>query len=179
MYSLKISLDDLKDGSIPGISPVCGSFLCETSKVCFDIQNHSSNVRMSLRGIRDENCRVIWKGKVDDQMKRTWADPQEVTEYGACGVAIVLILKLTDYTVIERSRKGTGFDYWLGFKTSELPFENSARLEVSGILNGDDVVFNSRVKQKRNQTAPTDKTNLPAFIVVVEFGEPKSKVVKK
>jgi len=42
--------------------------------------------------------------------------------------------------VIERSRKGTGFDYWLGSadEVGELPFQNKVRLEVSGIGKADD-----------------------------------------
>jgi len=40
----------------------------------------------------------------------------------------VLILQLTNLTVIERSRKGTGFDYWLGIQdsTATMPFQRIA-----------------------------------------------------
>ena len=43
------------------------------------------------------------------------------------------------YTVIHRSRKGTGFDYWLGDEKNEdeLPLQSKARLEVSGIRRAD------------------------------------------
>src|ERR1035438_522994 len=37
--------------------------------------------------------------------------------------------------VVLRSRKGTGFDYWLG-KGGDAAFAAKARLEVSGILDG-------------------------------------------
>jgi len=134
---------------------------------------------MSLETLSNAEYEIVWTGKVTEQIKKTWNDTQEMTEYGASGVAILLILKLTKYTVIERSRKGTGFDYWLGDKNSLLPFQSSARLEVSGILKGDNTIFNSRVKQKLKQTFPTDSTNLPAYVVVVEFGLPKAKMVTK
>lgn len=175
---LKICLDDLQNGH-PGISSSCGSYLGEAAKVCFDNQKHISDVRMSLSGISKKKCEVVWNSKITDQIKRTWNDMQETTEYGACGVAVLLILELTEYTVIERSRKGTGFDYWLGYKNTDLPFQNSARLEVSGILKGTKNAFDSRIKQKKKQTLPTDNSNFPAYIVVVEFGEPKAAVEKK
>lgn len=176
--SFQISLNELAKG-LPGINSICGSFLCDASRVCLDNQNHTSGVKILLEGISNANCKIVWKGKIDEQSRRSWNDTQEMTEYGACGIAILLILKLTEYTVIERSKKGTGFDYWLGYRNSELPFQNSARLEISGILKGDRVTFNSRVSQKLKQTFPTDNTELPAYVVVVEFSEPKVKMVTK
>ncbi len=92
----------------------------------------------------------------------------------------MLLDKLTDFTVIERSRRGTGFDYWLGIKdeTQELPFQNKVRLEVSGIRRGDDTRIRARVKQKIEQTNPSDGA-LPTYIVVVEFSRPLSWIVHK
>jgi hypothetical protein len=85
--------------------------------------------------------------KVDKQMKRTHADTQEATELGACGVAILLVTSVTDYNVVERSYKGTGFDYWLTRQGSKnLSFD--ARLEVSGILDGSKAAIAARGKQK-------------------------------
>jgi hypothetical protein len=49
---------------------------------------------------------------------------------------------------------------------------------VSGIRQGDAAKIASRLKQKREQTAPSDGA-LPAYIVVVEFGTPRAQVVKK
>jgi hypothetical protein len=92
----------------------------------------------------------------------------------------MLITNLTDFTVIERSRRGTGFDYWLGIQdeSSELPFQNKVRLEVSGIRSGDDSRIRARAKQKIEQTNPSDGA-LPAYIVVVEFSKPLSLIVQK
>lgn len=176
--SFQISLNELESG-LPGINRICGSFLCDASRMCFDNQNHVSGIKIILEGISNAECKVVWTGEIDEQSRRTWNDTQEMTEYGACGIAILLILRLTEYTVIERSKKGTGFDYWLGYKNAELPFQNSARLEISGILKGDRLTFNSRVNQKLRQTFPTDYTELPAYVVVVEFSEPKAKTVTK
>lgn len=171
-------LSDLENGC-PGISPAAGKYLSEASKTCFDTQNHVSGVKISIEGISSEEFEVHWLGEIDDQIHRTWADQIEMTNYGACGIAVLLVLKFTKYTILQRARIGTGVDYWLSEKESELPFQNSARLEVSGILKERNSAFNSRVNQKLKQTYPTDSGGLPAYIVVVEFSKPKAKMLKK
>ena len=103
---------------------------------------------------------------------------QDATEYGAYGISFILIRQLTPFTIIERARKGPGFDYWLGYE-DDILFQKKARLEVSGILRGTDAEINSRSKQKLAQTAPSDGMGLHAYIVIVEFNQPTSKVVTK
>lgn len=116
--------------------------------------------------------------KVDKQMKRTHADTQEATELGACGVAILLVTSVTDYKVVERSYKGTGFDYWLTRRSSKsLSFD--ARLEVSGILDGSKASVAAKSKKKLVQTDVSDHTGLPAYAVIVAFGAPMASMVKK
>ena len=47
---------------------------------------------------------------------------------------------------MERSAKGTGIDYWLGVgKDQRGVFQASARLEVSGILKGNESKINARL----------------------------------
>jgi hypothetical protein len=86
----------------------------------------------------------------------------------------LLVIDRTEYTVIERSRKGTGFDYWLGTEADTL-FQNKARLEVSGIRSGDAHDIRRRTKQKRRQIRPAAEA-LQAFVIVVEFGTPRAQV---
>jgi hypothetical protein len=92
-------------------------------------------------------------------------------------VAILLIRALTGYTVIERSRKGTGFDWWLGAEDNL--FQGKARLEVSGILRGTTRRIDSRIKARMGQTRQSDQLALMAYVVVVEFGTPRAKVVQR
>ena len=56
--------------------------------------------------------------------------------------------------------------------------QKTARLEVSGIREGTTNAINKRVKE-RVQTKQSDHLNLPAFVVVVEFGNPVATVVKR
>jgi hypothetical protein len=81
----------------------------------------------------------------------------------------------TGKIVIERSWKGTGFDYWIG-RRQGLLFQDKARLEVSGILSGDQTNISTRVRQKVQQTKRSDGL-LPAYIAIIEFGRPGAEIV--
>ncbi|MCU0239088.1 MAG: hypothetical protein MUC29_06570 [Pyrinomonadaceae bacterium] len=165
-------LNELEKG-FSGISVAWGKLLCEASSYCFDFQKHKNGVEMLLKGDSETNFQVVWENEITEQTRNAWNDTQDLTEFGASGVAILLIIKLTEYTVIRRARKGEGIDYWLGEKDSELPFQDSARLEISGILEGNESKIKARVKQKKEQTFPTDG-ELPAYIAVIEFSKPVS-----
>ena len=67
-----------------------------------------------MEGIRTNPFSLAWEDTFDDQLQRTYSDEQSVVERAAVAVSVVLALRTTAYTVIERSRKGTGFDYMLG-----------------------------------------------------------------
>lgn len=90
----------------------------------------------------------------------------------------MLAIHETDYTIIERSRKGTGVDYWLGHD-DDIPFKKSARLEVSGIFTGGEKPLETRFKKKIKQTNQSDSTQLPAYISIVEFSSPIAKFAQK
>jgi len=161
----------------PGLTPNGGVHLAQACTVCLEERGHVSGMcRLVSRGAYSALYRLAWSD-IDDRVVRQWNDDQEATEEGACGLAILLITSLTDFQVVMRSRKGTGFDYWLGRKDDEL-FQNAARLEVSGIRFGDQRLVDRRLHQKREQTKRSDGA-LPAFVVVVEFGTPLAVVEKR
>ena len=170
----QLVLDDLNQG-LPAITKEFGAYLAQAGAVCLEDQGHACGVRLQMDGAVSSTYSVQWQA-VTEQMRRCCNDLEVTTENGAYGIAFLLVHDLSDYTIIERSRKGTGFDYWLGTK-GDLPFNNKARLEVSGIRKGDDAAVDARLKIKSKQ-ADKSNTNLPAYIVVVEFGKPKAKVVK-
>ena len=105
----------------------------------------------------------------------SWNDPENATEYGAVGIAILIAKKLTGYEIVRQSRKGTGFDYWMGMESEE-GFTNKAGLEISGIRKGDVRSIKNRLRQKIRQTRRTEKSKLQLFVVVVEFGTPVAEV---
>ena len=156
---------------------VC-DFFSQAAAVCLDNQNHSPGVTFKVEGDLSAEFQLFWP-EVTQQMRDSWADMAESAEDGACCLAILIIQKLTEYFVIKRSRKKTGFDYWLGNKDGQYPFQDKARLEISGILRGTLSQINYRVKEKIKQTRQSNHLNIPAYIVVIEFSLPKSQVAKR
>ena len=125
-----------------------------------------------------KDLHLAWR-PVDDQQRRCYADMQEATEWGAYAVAILVVKEVTAKVVIQRSKKGTGFDYWLGDDDSDDdPFVGLSRLEVSGILTGTTSQIDSRMKQKKEQIAPTDHV-ASGLVAVVEFGTPIARLENK
>jgi hypothetical protein len=164
---------------LPGITPAFGQTLAEAGAVCFEDQKHPNGVEIEINGTFDAKYQVFWQ-PVTDQIARCYNDEESTTELGAYGVAFLLILDLTDNTIIKRSRRGTGFDYWLGKiqDNEDLPFQNKERLEVSGIRRGDNSRIRARVNEKMKQVQLSSTTHLPALIVVVEFSAPLTQMVR-
>jgi hypothetical protein len=125
-----INLDTLKEG-LPGLTAVIGAYFAEASLVCFHHHGHRRGVRLALAGTAVGSCEVIWSDVVTEQVVQSWQDMQELAEFGACGVAILLVLALTEFTVVRRAVKGDGIDYWLG--RSRPPGD-----EVSGLRTAPD-----------------------------------------
>lgn len=149
--------------------------MAEAAAVCLEDQHHQQGVGLQIRGKYKTVYSLEWPA-VTDRIRGSY-DLEEATEYGACGVAILLMREQTGLTV-QRALKGGGFDYWLGTAEGELPFQHQARLEVSGIRRGDSSRIKARVTEKLEQTHPSDGT-MPAYVVVVEFGRPLAHVEKK
>lgn len=179
----ELNLEILKEG-FPAISKSVGAYLAEGGAYCLEAQGHKIGVVLELTGAFEEKVKLLWPEQIDNQIMRTWADTQEATEFGAIAVAILILQSFTNYTVIERSFKGTGFDYWLGlgeYNENRLPFEQrKARLEVSGIWRESKTnTIDARIEFKKQQVKKSDDLNLPVLIIVVEFRTPKSKIFRQ
>jgi hypothetical protein len=171
----KLNLYELKVNTyVP--SPRVSDCYAEAASVCMNNQSHQQGVEIKVIGDVEATIQLAWE-EVTQQIRDSWNDLQEATEYGATCIAILLVQTLTDMRVTRRSPKETGFDYWLGDQGDDFPFQDKARLEISGILKGTASQINQRVKEKVEQTKRTDNTTLPAYIVVVEFSTPICKVV--
>ncbi|WP_293150519.1 MULTISPECIES: hypothetical protein [unclassified Microcoleus] len=174
-----LNLQSLSQG-LPAITPAFGAAIAEAGAICLTDEAHQPGVTLKVEGEFSATFKLDWQ-PVTEQTRRCWNDEEYTTEQAAYGIAFLLILQLTNLTVIERSRKGTGFDYWLGSQNSAttLPFERMARLEVSGIRKGTQGQINTRVKLKTEQTRTSDAQGLPAYIIVVEFSRPISIISAK
>jgi hypothetical protein len=172
----ELTLDNLVHG-FPHIPAEGGAMLAQAAAVCFDHEAHAPGVRLGVEGGFTATFSFSWSEPLTEAKRRFWNDLEEATQHGAYAVGILLIRALTGYTVIERARKGTGFDWWLG--TDDNLFQGKARLEVSGLLRGTRWRINSRIKARTEQTRQSDVLALPAYVVVVEFGTPRAKVVQR
>lgn len=164
--SKSLALSRLAEG-MEGLSPIKGRELAEAAEVCLDHNGHDPGVTLEITG-QCSDSRTLQFEPPTEQARRTHADLQYATEAGACALAIGVAQEQTGYQVLERARKGTGVDYWLG--TTIGVFE--ARLEVSGILRGTDAEVRRRVEQKRRQMRRSDGDALPSYAAVAEFSTP-------
>jgi len=174
-----LNLDKLNIG-LPTITPVFCKMLVEAAVFCLEHNQHQSG-KCILYCAEDINDLIMldWT-KNDPRVIDTYGDLQEVTEYGATGMAVLLAVENTAYTTVSRSFKEFGFDYWIGDKDDlSSSFQRKARLEISGILKGNDSIFKSRIKQKMAQTDKSDSMNLDCYVSVIDFASPKASLVRK
>jgi hypothetical protein len=150
--------------------------MAEAASVCFVERGHRSPAKLRVEGDLSAELEVHFL-EVTRQMRNAHHDQDEATEYGACAVAALVLRDLFGLTVLRRSKKGTGFDYWLAPEASPL-FRNASRLEVSGIRRGGEREIRARVRSKERQLAPSN-VSLPVYITVVEFGAPRVRVVMR
>ncbi|VFB14409.1 Uncharacterised protein [Bacteroides heparinolyticus] len=173
-----LDLVSIKKG-LPGIhADSCGHYYT-ACMATLHRSGHKDGVLMQLDGDRKGGVKLHWNDYFDDCIDRTWQEINYCTDHAAVCVSCMLAIKETNYTIIERSCKGDGFDYWLGHKEDSL-FEHVARLEISGILkeNTNNTV-EKRLKMKEKQTEQSDNSCLPAYISIIEFGTPKALFKRK
>lgn len=175
-----LDLDDLRQG-MGALTPAVGAFYAEAAAACLANQNHPSPVELELHVPQSQlTARVMltWQD-FDGRMRDAWRDLDEAVEYGACGVAVLVVRELKGLLVASRSAKGTGFDFWLGNGSSGesggLLLQNKFRLEVSGIRKGSKPLISKRIKQKLKQTEQSAGC-FPAIVVIIEFRKPQSHV---
>lgn len=172
-----IVIEQLKDFSYVPSKKLC-EMLAEAAAICLDYHQHAQNIELKIEGDLSGILALKWDN-TNQQIQRSWDDLSEATEYGATCLAIWIIEKMTNLKVIGRSQKKTGIDFWLGNKDDEFPFRKAARLEISGILQSKRGKINQRLKEKGIQSNKSDDSNLPAYIIVIEFSQPIGKTLIK
>jgi hypothetical protein len=180
-------LESLGSG-IPALTENKASMLKESCIWCLTKCEHSNGVIIKSFFCDRSDCyRVIWdEDNINlDNILRAY-NSDDAIEFGAEAIAFLLIkehtLEHTLYTAIERAVKGTGIDYWLGYKSDNpniLFSKTDARLEITGILKerGTNTI-KDRIKRKMKQTEASDHT-FPVYISVIEFSGPKAEMIMK
>ena len=174
-----LDLDQLKKRT-PGITEAVGAYLAQATSFFLEEHGHKSGIIIEVNGLFKENFQVIWSDKVNERVRRSWRDNIEATEYAAVGISTLLIEFLLDLKIVERSYIGTYVDYILGEMSDDNSFFlQKAKLEVSGIGKETPTnTVNQRIRVKLNQVQKSADKELPSYIIVVEFGSPKAKIVK-
>lgn len=175
-----IDLNELQVG-MPALTPALGKVLAEAAAVCLENQLHQPGVMLKVEYREElEEFRLVCPD-VTGQLRSTYHDLQEAVEWGATGIAVMLLLKQEQFVTLQRLVKGTGFDYWIGpaISDEELPFQGLMRMEVSGILHGTRAKLNQRMNEKLQQTQRSDQAGFRAVVVIVEFSMPLAKVQER
>jgi hypothetical protein len=175
--SRSFAFDKLRRGQL-GISAVSGASFAEAAEFCLQHHGHAKPVLINLTGDFHDSASLEWKDIDARLLSRTYGDLRRAAEDGAYGIAIVLATETTGIPSVMKSPQGTGFDYWLTSGDERNNFFE-ARLEVSGLLQGSQSEIKEREKTKVRQTQRSDDTRLPAYILIVEFGAPEARIVKR
>ena len=188
MHRNSLDLIDLgKAPGMPGLTPARATSFVEAATVCFEENGHFESAEMSVAvaspnrwrdRIKSEDFHLKYP-RINKQVRRTNRDLQDAAEEGACAVAISIVFRLFSLHVLERSYKGTGFDYWIGRDETE-GLQGMERLEVSGILSGSESDIKGHFKRKLEQVVRGSEQNssLPQCVVVVEFGRPQTRIIR-
>jgi hypothetical protein len=162
---------------MPGLTADQGGVMAQASSVCLDDQGHeisSSLVVEDILGIFTSPL-ILRRLPVTEHLKSAYAFESRATDHGACGIALLLILRFTDLKVFEESRGDSGYDYWLG-RDPDHAFRGGVALEVSGIRHGGASQVNARVKEKRDRLSKYQDDAGPGYIIVVEFSRPLARI---
>lgn len=168
-------LTRLVSGSLPGLTRTRGAAFAEAAAVCLEECRHASGVDMQVLGDLTGRYKVHWAA-LDENARRAWEDESEAAEHGAYGIAILLITDQTGFSVVRRSVKGTGFDYWLG-NDRDPDFQNKGRLEVSGKRRSA-IGLHQRAAAKARQMDRSNR-DIPGYAVVVDFVTPATEVMER
>ncbi len=157
--------------------------------ICLEYHNHKSGTETDLHNLNETlvmlemvKLELVWTKHIEDDDRRIWGGPSNAAERAGEGMAWLIIHEFTDYTVINRSLKKTGVDFWLGYKedAEKLVFQEKARVEAKGRTELKSYSKINRVLEKAvEQTEQSDSTNLPAYIVLTEFSRPEIYLVEK
>ena len=178
---ITIVLEDLKRG-YPGLDKDTGGSHRIAAMVCLDSQKHASGVNCEMKSLKETTSmlRLAWNEAVTQQMKNTWYDRREASEMGAAGLAVLVILAFTEYTVLRRMDidEKTGMDYWLSKNANvgnltENFLQGDARLEVAGRRSASTGTIRGVVQSKLKRSTKSDKTGTPAYVIVMEFSRPE------
>ena len=177
----ELILDTLGEG-IPVIDNELAGMMKKSAMVCLNHHQHQSGVQLYVEPEKIGFCTLHWTGHVTIEMLRqyagttaklrNYAPTTRTIDDATCAIALLFIRDNTEYTAFEKATIGTTVDYYLRNQAtdSDLIFNNTARLEISGILQTTPTnTMQGRLRQKQRRLVDE---GLQTFIVIVEFSQP-------
>ena len=160
------------------------SMYVEACVWCMDQNDHQNGIELDLIINKKTYVYPIYwpEDNIEIEKIRNHYNIDDALPFGTEAIAFFVCITHTEYDDLQRSIRKTGIDYWLGYKNADpnLPFQDSGRLEISGILKENDKnTVEHRVKEKLKQSSQSDNTTLPVYVVVVAFDRPYAKLVVK
>jgi len=180
MEQIDINIENLRAG-LPTLTPYDGSFFYEVALFCLNENGHSSGVIATRTEGNCPQLSISWNSVLDKRAEYTYRDHAEAAEFGATGLAILYSLELTGHNTVERSAKGTSFDYWIGDCKDEedISLSRFERMEISGIFSSDNQEVKKRFKIKQKQISKSDAMKIPKIVFIFEFSNPLIAVERK
>ncbi len=118
----------------PALDSMHCDFLSQNCIAALEESQHKTGCMLSVTGDSIIDFRLEWSRKIN---KASFEESGDVTKNAAEAIAFFLTPELTTYTIVRKSEKGTGFDYWLSYDEKHPLYKPknflTARLEISGI----------------------------------------------
>ena len=181
--SAELDFDRLHE-AIPEMTESLVGYMYDAAVFCFHRHRHNSGIRCEVRSL-DETLDIvslIWTRQFTKKIANTFGDTGYAVEFAAEGIACLTIRAYTEYTVIERSQRGDGVDFWLAKRHADdnYSLQRSARMECKGIFSArypSDIM--ARIDEAIEQSARSDSTDARAYIIAAEFGQPVIYMVQR
>lgn len=183
MYEVNLNDDNLEQlfERSEGVNSKILAHHAQAAVFCLQKQGHNSPKQGKVEGDWSASMNISWEQESQEDLEKNWEE-EDATEWGAVVIALSLVVH-KNYRVSKRAQrrlpdgKTTAFDYWLENNSNNPSrFEDTVRLEISGILKGTESKINRRVREKTERIEESELPNYRAIILVVEFSNPKAKV---
>ena len=183
-----VILEDLEDIA-PGLHQTQTALMRSSCTVSLAVHGHVTGVPLPAR-ITGEDCdvRLLWTDGVAPEEFHKFGDVSRRVDWGVQAIAILLVHHLMGYQVVDQSRTGNGFDYFLSSVGTDpdLPFNDTVRLEVSGIhaeTPGNTLQQRASRKIKRldafASADPQGFDDVAVVVCVVDFANPRALAVMR
>ena len=120
---------------------------------------------------------VKWQ-QPEERVRRAHGNDIEATEFGAYACVLAAVELVDGLVAVAKADTGTGADYYIAPRGTTFEdlggFEDSLRLEVSGVDRGSESAVDKRLKEKLAQ-ASAGNSDSPARAGVVGF---EAKLIK-